>query len=370
MAKGKRKVRYGVVGLGWFAQEAVLPAFAHSKDNAELAVLLTGDPTKARELSDKYGVPAFGYDDYETALAREGVDAVYIVLPNSHHREYTERAAQVGVHVLCEKPMADSTADCQAMIDACARASVRLMIAYRLHFEAANLAAVETIKSGRLGEPRLFNSVFTQQVQEGNIRLDRELGGGPLDDIGIYCLNAARYLFRAEPSEVFAYAAHGSDPRFAEVPETVSAVLRFPNDRLASFTCGFGQAKVSHYRVVGTKGELFSEPAYTWHGDIHQTVLIGDEREEKTFEDRDQVAAEILYFSDCVLNDREPEPSGLEGLIDVRIIEALRTSYENNVPVKLERFPSKPRPSGDQEIERPAASKPKLVNAAAPGKKS
>src|SRR5262245_17731157 len=166
MAKSQRKVRYAVVGLGWFAQEAILPAFAHAKDNAELAALVTGEPTKAGELSKKYKVSTFGYDDYESALKKERCDAVYIALPNSHHREYTERAARAGVHVLCEKPMADSSADCQAMIDACKSAGVRLMIAYRLHFEAANLHAVETIQSGQLGEPRLFNSVFAQQVQE------------------------------------------------------------------------------------------------------------------------------------------------------------------------------------------------------------
>src|SRR5947207_4558412 len=126
--KSRKKVRYAVVGLGWFAQEAALPAFANAKDNTELAALVTGDPTKAKELSKKYGVPAISYDDYDQFLSGDKVDAVYIALPNSHHREYTERAARVGIHVLCEKPMADNSADCQAMIDACKKADVRLMI--------------------------------------------------------------------------------------------------------------------------------------------------------------------------------------------------------------------------------------------------
>jgi len=368
-AKSKRKVRYAVVGLGWFAQEAILPAFAHATDNADLALLVTGDPAKAGELSKKYKVSAVGYDDYEQALKNETIDAVYIALPNSHHREYTERAARAGVHVLCEKPMADNSADCQAMIDACKTANVRLMIAYRLHFEEANLSAVEVVRSGRLGEARVFSSLFTQQVREGNIRLERELGGGPLEDIGIYCINAARYLLRAEPTEVFASAVKGRDPRFDEVPETVSVIMRFPDERLASFTCGFGEGKVSRYHLIGTKGELSMEPAYTWHGDIHQTITVGDDTQEKIFEDRSQVAAELLYFSDCVLTGKEPEPSGIEGLIDVRIIEALRASYGKNVPVRLEALPSKPRPDAEQSIERPPASKPKLVHAAPPGGK-
>jgi predicted dehydrogenase len=368
--KSRKKVRYAVVGLGWFAQEAALPAFANARDNSELAALVTGDPTKAKELSKKYGVPAVSYDDYDSFLASGKADAVYIALPNSHHREYTERAARAGVHVLCEKPMADNSADCQAMIDACKAADVRLMIAYRLHFEEANLKAVEVLRSGKVGEPRVFSSVFTQQVEGGNIRLDRELGGGPVEDIGIYCINATRYLFRAEPTEVTAYAVHGRDERFKEVPESVAVMMRFPGERLATFVCGFGEAKVSHLRVVGTRGELFMDPAYTWHGDINQTVVVGDDKEEKTFEERDQVAAEFLYFSDCVLKGKQPEPDGLEGLIDVKIIEAIRTSYQKGgAPVKLEGLPAKPRPTEEQSIERPAAEKPELVKAASPAGK-
>ncbi len=362
-----QKVRYAVVGLGWFAQEAILPAFANAEDNTALAAVVTGDLVKAEELSRKYHVPAIHYEDYDRFLASNAVDAVYIALPNSHHRDYTVRAARAGVHVLCEKPMAASVADCQAMIDACEAPDVRLMIAYRLHFEGANLSAVDQAHSGRIGEPRLFSSVFTQQVAGGNIRLDRELGGGPLEDLGIYCINAARYLFRAEPSEVVAFAAAGQDERFREVPEAVSAILRFPGDRLAAFTCGFGETKVSNYRLIGTKGELFLDPAYTWHGDIHQTVTVGDDTEQDTFGQRDQVAAEILYFSDCVLRGHKPEPSGLEGLIDVRIIEALRESCAKGMPVQIEPLPVKPRPDSKQAIERPPAEKPDLVHAAPPG---
>lgn len=368
MSKTRRKLRYAVVGLGYFAQAAVLPAFANATDNSELAALFTGDPDKARELADKYSVPAYHYDEYDARLADGGLDAVYIALPNSHHRPYTERAARAGVHVLCEKPMAGSAADCQAMIDACAAAGVKLMIAYRLHFEEGNLKAAELVHSGRLGQPRLFSSVFTQQVREGNTRLDADLDGGPLEDIGIYCINAARYLFRAEPTEAFAYATWPADARFGEVPDLVAATLRFDGDRLAQFTCGFGEAKVGNYRVVGTEGELFMGPAYTWNGDIRQVVTVGEDEEEETFEKRDQVGPEIVYFSDCVLTGREPEPSGVEGLIDVRIIEALRQSHEEGRPVKLGPLPAKARPGLRQNIERPEVAEDDLVKAAPPGK--
>ena len=126
------------------------------------------------------------------------------------------------------------------------------MTGYRLHFEEGNLQAIKAVRSGRIGDARLFNAIHTMQVNADNVRIERSLGGGPLEDIGIYCINAARYIFQAEPVEVMACAASGNDERFIEVPEAVSAVLRFPEDRLASFSCGFGEGKESHYRVIGT----------------------------------------------------------------------------------------------------------------------
>ena len=364
----ERKVRYAVVGLGWFAQAAILPGFAAAK-NSELVALVTGDPAKAKALSDKYSVACHGYGDYDGLMASGQVDAVYIALPNSMHREYTERAARHGVHVLTEKPMAETAADCQAMIDTCAAANVRLMVAYRLHFEEANLKAIEAATSGTIGTPRLFSSVFTQQVVEGNIRLDDSLGGGPLQDIGIYCINAARYLFRAEPDEVSALASWPADKRFEEVPETVCATLRFPGERLATFSCGFGEAKVDEYRLVGSAGDLRMSPAYGWKGELKQWITTEKGTKEATFPDKGQIAPELTYFSGCVLDGREPEPSGLEGLIDVRIIEALRESYKERRPVPLGRFPSKPRPDLGMKMEKPATAKQELIHAAPPSGK-
>ena len=359
-------VRFAVVGLGHFAQTAILPAFANATDNAKLSALVTGDAEKAAELSRLYKVPAHNYEAYDQLLASGEIDAVYIALPNSQHREYTERAARAGVHVLCEKPLAYFAADAQAMLDACQAANVRLMTGYRLHFEEGNLQAIEAVRSGRIGEARLFNSIHTMQVDPENIRVDRSLGGGPLEDIGIYCINAARYLFRAEPEEVVAFAVKGNDPRFDEVPEAVSATLRFPGDRLAAFLCGFGEANVSEYRVIGTEGILIMDPAYTWHGDTKQTIIVNDKEQPRTFEHRDQVAAEILYFAGCVQTGAEPEPSGREGLIDVRIIEALRTSYTEHRPVRLEPLLAKSRPDASQSIERSPPHQPTPVNAASP----
>jgi glucose-fructose oxidoreductase len=363
-----KRIRYAVIGQGYISQIAVLPAFAHARRNSELVALFSDDARKLRELGRKYDVAhLFGYEDFEKGLKEAEVDALYIALPNDMHREYTVRAAVAGVHVLCEKPMALTAPEGQAMIDATRAAGVRLMVAYRLHFQMGNLKAVEMARSGRLGELRFFSSDFSMQVRDrDNIRLQGERGGGPLYDLGIYCINAARYLFRDEPEEVFAFSARSDDGRFREVDEMTSAVLRFPRQRLATFTCSFGASDTDTYRIVGTKGDLCLDAAYEYAEPMTMTVTIKDKEREQTFAQRDQFAPELLHFSDCLLTGKEPRPSGLEGLADVRAIEALLDSARTGKPVRLGRFKPGPRPEPRQEIHRPPIRKPELVKAVPP----
>ena len=361
------KVRYAVVGLGYIAQAAMLPAFAHARANSELVALVSEDPTKLKKLGKKYGVSeTYSYQEFDKCLRSGQVDAVYIALPNNMHRAYTEAAARQGVHVLCEKPMAVTEADCDAMIDAASRNNIKMMIAYRLHFEAANLEAVKLSQSGKLGTPRIFTSTFTQQVKAGNIRLQKNLGGGTLYDIGIYCINAARYLFRAEPIEVAAFSARGKDPRFREVEEEVSAVMRFPQDRLASFTCSFGAADVSAYEVIGTKGSLRLDPGFEMASGLTLHLTMNGKKTTKAFRKRDQFAPELIYFSNCIQKNTEPEPSGYEGLADVRVIDALYRSADTGKPVKLEEVQQKKRPTAAQEINRPPVPLPQMIHASGP----
>jgi len=185
---------------------------------------VSGDAAKRREIARRYRLDhAFDYGDYEACLAQ--VDAVYIALPNSQHAEYTIRAARAGVHVLCEKPMAVTAAECERMIAACAQHRVKLMIAYRLHFEAVNLAVIDLVRAGRIGEPKFFNSSFSMTVRRGDIRTKRAFGGGTLYDIGVYCINAARYLFRAEPIEVAAMSVNSGVKALSEIDESTAAIL-------------------------------------------------------------------------------------------------------------------------------------------------
>ena len=360
MAPAQRPIRYAVVGLGHIAQVAVLPAFAHARRNSQLTAIVSGDRTKRRELARRYPIEAaFDYGDFDACL--RSVDAVYLALPNSMHAEYTIRAARAGVHVLCEKPMAVTTDECRRMIKACRQADVKLMIAYRLHFEGLNLAAMDLARRGRLGTLKYFNSSFSMTVRRGDIRTKRTFGGGTLYDIGVYCVNAARNLFRAEPTQVSAISINSGVRTLAEIDETTAATLRFGDDRLASFVTSFNAAEVAAYRLVGTKGELHADPAYEYAGGLEYTLTVDGRTTRKKVGKRDQFAPELLYFSDCIINDRQPEPSGDEGMQDVRIVQALYESAKHGKPISLPPVADRQRPTGRQRISRPGVKKPVLI---------
>jgi predicted dehydrogenase len=356
-------VRYAVVGLGHIAQNAVLPAFKNARRNSRLTALVSDDPRKLKALSKQYGVEStYSYDDYEECLKE--VDAVYIALPNDMHAEYTIRAANAGVHVLCEKPMAVTVEECERMNEACREANVKLMIAYRLHFEEINLKAVELVRRGRLGEPKFFNSSFSMRVKPGNIRTsNRSAGGGTLYDIGVYCINAARYLFRAEPKEVMAISVNSVPGRLSEIDESTGALLRFDGERVAAFVTSFNAADVASYQIVGTKGRLDVDPAYEYSEGLAYRLTIDGKTRHRRIGKRDQFAPELLYFSDCILKNRTPEPSGEEGLQDVRIVCALYESADTGKAVQVLPYDPSKRPVPRQRITRPAVREPQLVRA-------
>jgi predicted dehydrogenase len=367
--KRKRRVRYAVVGLGNIAQVAILPAFEHAKENSELAALVSSDAEKLRILGARYGVESTGsYRDLEWIIAVGSIDAVYVAVPNSFHREMTERAARSGSHVLCEKPLAVTVEDCEAMIRVTREFGVKLMVAYRLHFEEANLRAIERIQAGEIGDPRIFSSIFSHQVRDGDIRTRESLGGGALFDMGIYCVNAARYLFRQEPIEVFAQQVVGSGERFREVDEMTSAILRFPDNRMAQMTASQGAADISEFRVVGTKGDIRLDPAYEYSGELREFVTVGGKTKEKTYSKRDQFAPELVYFSECILQDKEPEPSAEEGLADVRIIQAMIRSAKTGAKVELPRTERSVRPDASLQMKKPPVKKVNAIHAPSPSK--
>lgn len=369
---GRGRVRgplgYAVIGLGHIAQAAVLPAFAHARGEARLVALVSGDASKRKALGARYGVPAFRYEDLDEVLAREDVEAVYVALPNTLHEECTVRAARAGVHVLVEKPMATTEDACRRMIDAAEDAGVKLMVAYRLHLERANLDAVALVRSGRIGDPRFFASEFAYQVKPGNIRTEAGLGGGALWDLGPYCINAARHLFRAEPVEVIALEAASRDRRFRGVPEGWSVLLRFPDERLASFTCSFGAAPTDAFRIVGTKGSLRLEPAYEYVGSLVRHLTVNEKTTVKRYRPADQFAPELAELARCVRADRDPEPDGWEGLADVRIVEAALRAARERRPVRLEPLRRRRRPEPSPARRRPPVREPEPVRADSPAR--
>lgn len=359
------KVRYAVVGAGHIAQVAVLPAFEHAKENSELVAIVSGDAAKRAELCKKYDLESEGdYDDYEDVLRRAKVDAVYIATPNTSHKEFTVRAARAGVHVLCEKPLATSVAECEEMERVCREHGVKLMVAYRLHFEEATLRALELISNGELGEVKFFASSFSHVVRPGDIRARADQGGGATLDLGVYCINAARHVFQAEPLSVFA-----SIVKKDGVDDSASVTLRFSGDRIAQFTVSNSAASVSSYRVVGTEGDLRVEPAYDYVEGLEHYLTIDEKTKHRSFRRRDQFAPELVHFSDCILHGRGPATPAEEGICDLRVVEAILESGNTGRVVQLEPRRHAHHPTPEQEMRKPPARKPELVHAQAPSLK-
>lgn len=360
-----RKVRYAVVGGGWIAQAAFMPGVAQT-GNSELAAIVTGDPMKAKALADRYGIAAYGYDDYPRLLERDDVDAIYLALPNQMHTRYAVPALRAGLHLLLEKPMATSSADCNDIIQAARSSGAKLMVAYRLHFEPATLDALRRVRSGEIGELSLFSAVFTQFVDPRNHRAKSGFWAGPVPDMGPYPINAARSFFGAEPREV---QALGTRRHGFPFDDTVAVTLRFPEERVAQFTVAYGPSNVDEYRLVGTRGEIAFSPAFLFGPGLSLGYRLssGKRREEKTFPSTDQFGGETKYFSQCILEGRDPEPDGSEGLADVRICEAIERALRTGNPQKLPPMVRPRRIDPAQAITLRPITPPPLVNAAEPG---
>ena len=362
-----KRIRYAVVGLGHIAQVAVLPAFQHARTNYELRALVSGNRAKLSKLSKTYGVEhSYGYDGYDECLSSGEVDAVYIALPNNLHARYVSAALRKGKHVLCEKPLGLTMAECKTMLHAAEACGAKLMVAYRLHFNEAHLSLIRLAQSGRLGAVRIVHSLFTQQVRRGDTRLDPNVGGGPLPDIGIYCINAARYVYQAEPYEVLAMQLNSKDPRFRRVEEMDGALLRFPGDRLASFVCSFGATDRADLDIVGTKGSVRLESAYEYAVEMKQITTIGGKTTTQRYPVHDQFAPQLQYFSNCILRNQKPEPSGDEGIIDVGIIEALQKSARSRRPVKINMSSKRTRPSLKHVMRIPRPRVPPQIHVKSP----
>lgn len=269
------------------------------------------------------------YETFDHIRENPDVDAIYVGLPNSMHREYTVRSAQAGKHVLCEKPMAISSAECRNMIDACQQAKVKLMIGYRVQFEPLWNQAIEMIQSGRLGQVQSLHGGFFGQQPAGAWRLTKALGGGgSLLDLGIYPLNAIRHITGEEPTNFAAVTAtRERSGRFSEVEQSMEWTMKLPSAIIASCGCSYGQRGPSILTINGETGYLIMEPAFNYegvrlHGEVggKQIELASTEKHPYQFK------IEAEHFADCIRNNKEPGAPGEEGLKDMLAIEAIYQS--------------------------------------------
>lgn len=337
------RIGFAVVGLGRLSLEQILPAFCEAK-KARLAGLISGTPDKADVVARQYGVkPAsvYSYDHFDQIRDNPEIQAVYIVLPNALHAEYTVRAAQAGKHVLCEKPMATQAKDAQEMVDACARAGRKLMIAYRCQYEVKNRAVIESVRAKKLGTIGMIEANnYQNQGDPGQWRLKKALsGGGSLPDIGLYCLNSSRAVLNEEPSEVLAtISTPAHDPRFVEVEDSISFILKFPSGALAVCSSSYSQHDNKRLTVFGSEGIASIENAFAYHGQELKITLPepeGDSVSQKILPDKNQFALELDHMASCIQNDVTPHTPGEEGLQDQRIMEAIYRSAQSGRPVAL-----------------------------------
>jgi predicted dehydrogenase len=271
----------------------------------------------------------YSYAEYERLADNKDVQVIYIVLPNGMHEEYVLRGAKTGKHILCEKPMATSSAEARRMIAACAQAKVKLMIAYRQQYEPHNRMLRTMASDGKLGKLRGFVSTNSQQQGDpSQWRLKKALaGGGCLPDVGLYCINAARFLSGLEPVRVSAQLWQPKDdPRFHEVEASVSFSMQFADGFQATCTTSYDVHKSQALRLEGTDAWAELSPAFAYHGNKLRWSRLVDGKEqavEPQVEEKDQFALEMDHFSSCIVEGKEPHTPGEEGLQDHLIMEAI-----------------------------------------------
>ena len=327
-----RRVGYCVIGLGRIADH-FLRGVAQSS-SSKITGLVSGHRDKAERIAAQYGVPKnsiYSYEDMDRFRDNKSIDAVYVALPNSMHAEYTIRSAKAGKHVLCEKPMCTTVSDAEAMIAACKANHVKLMIAYRLHYEPTTLKTIKLIRDGAIGKVEAIDGAFGFNIARGEWRSTRALaGGGPLMDVGIYCLNATRYLTGEEPVAFTAVATTpDQDGRFQGVEENLSWTMKFPSGAVASCSTTYGAQMPGYARVFGSKGWLETGPfgysdvrlkaSYTANGATSQTT-IDETNPEK---DPMQFTRQADHFARCIAEDKTPDTPGEEGLKDMQHMEAI-----------------------------------------------
>ncbi len=339
-ASGERKVGYGIVGLGRISMGQFMPGVRISQ-RSKIVALVSGHRDKAERMAGRYGVSTqsvYNYENFEEIAHNQEVDALYIALPNGMHSEYTIRGAKAGKHVLCEKPMASSVAECEQMIAACRAAGRKLMIAYRCQLEPTNLRAIELIKQGYVGTVESIHSADGFNISPGEWRLNKKMaGGGPMMDVGIYSLEACCYLTGEVPVEVSGISSViDHDGRFQEVEENLVWTMRFPSGIITTCQTSYGSELGNTFHVSGSKGWMDADPAFIYEG-LHLRAKGNGAAIDQPTDDPSprQFARQADHFADCILENHEPKTPGELGLRDMRLIELIYRSCQEGRPVKV-----------------------------------
>lgn len=337
-AEETRPLGYAFVGLGDFARNHLLPGIAKCKYCKPVA-LVSGHADKAAAVAKQYGIESsniYNYDNFDSIKNDPRIDVVYIVLPNGMHAEYTIRAFQAGKHVLCEKPMANTTEECRAMIAAGKAAGKRLQIGYRMHWDSPTLACIDALRSGKIGPIQIIQTETGFTIGDPTQwRLNKKLaGGGCMMDIGIYSLSAARYFSGEEPTEVFAHTyADTNDPHFKEVEQHCDFQLKFPSGVLASGLSSYN-TNMNRYVIHGRRGQCLIEPGQSYTGNKFQ-INHGHGFEAVEVTEADQFVGEMDGFAQALAGNAQFKATGEEGLQDMRIIEAMYESARTGRSVKV-----------------------------------
>lgn len=340
-----KRVGYCIVGLGHLSLSQILPAFATSHYSRPVA-LVSGDTAKATKVAAQYGISPkniYNYKNFDSIKDNKEIEVVYIALPNSLHEEYVIRAAAADKDILCEKPMATSTASAQRMIAACKKNARKLMIAYRIQYEPHNRIVKEWTRKNEFGKVKIIESSNGQNIGDPTQwRLKKALaGGGPLFDVGIYNINTARYILGQEPQWVFgSIFTTPNDQRFKEVEETVMFQLGFPNGVLMNGTTSYGVHKCRRYRCFTDKGAWYGlDPAFDYAGqrlELSQAKTTNEYKQAILMEEKNQFSLEMDHFSWCLLHNYKPFTPGEEGLQDQKIIEAIYQSAQEGKIIHIE----------------------------------
>jgi len=330
-----KKLGVALVGLGSLSTNQIAPGLLNSA-HCKLTAIVTGTPEKEKQWADKYGIQPdhiYNYQSFDKIASDDSVDIVYIVLPNNMHAEFTIRAAKAGKHVLCEKPMANSVADCRAMIDACKTADRKLAIGYRCQFEPHHIKSMQIARSKELGAIKMIEAGFGFTIGDPKQwRLRKELaGGGALMDVGIYALQSCRYLLGEEPKMITAQETKTDAVKFAEVDESITWLMQFPSGVLAYCSTSYNFNGLNRFQAFTDKGFIRMDPAFGY-----SDVRLETSKGKIDLQAQDQFATELDNFAKCILEDQTSKVSGEEGLKDLLAIEAIYKSIATRTTVAVE----------------------------------